>query len=173
MKASPHSISEFFAPDKPPSIAYLEHASHGGSDPYFDAVVDELQSLSRLAKPTVFNVNQNERLLHGSWKVVGSFSRASTSLAQEFIRLKRLWNEETSGVSSVTRILLNYHYLKIISLGPRVIPLILAELSKKPDHWFVALAVLSDSDPTEPGLTFTEATDAWLKWGRDKGYLAD
>lgn len=84
MKASPHSIDEFLAPDKPPSVAYLEHARHGGSDPYFDAAVDELQRLSRLAKPTVFNVNQNERLLHGSWKVVGSFSRASTSLAQEF-----------------------------------------------------------------------------------------
>jgi hypothetical protein len=113
----------------------------------------------------------NEKILSRPCVISRSVPQISSSLEQEFKRLRSLWHEETSGISSVTRILLNHHYLRIISLGPRVIPLILAELSQKPDHWFMALAVLSDSDPTEPGYTFTQATEAWLKWGREHGYL--
>ena len=173
MKAPLHPIREFLVPPKLPSSAYSENTNQVSQDRYFEATIDELQRLSRLPKPIEAAAFENERILSQPWVIATSVPRVSTSLEQEFKRLRSLWHEETSGISSVTRILLSHHYLRIISLGPRAIPLILAELSQKPDHWFMALAVLSDSDPTEQGFTFTQATEAWLKWGREHGYLTE
>lgn len=173
MKPPLHPIREFLAPPKLPSSVYSENTNQVSRDRYFEVTIGELQRLSRLPKPIEAVAFESERILSQPWAIATSVPRISTSLEQEFKRLRKLWREETSGISSVTRILLNHHYLRIISLGPRVLPLILAELSQKPDHWFMALAVLSDSDPTEPGFTFTQATEAWLKWGREHGYLAN
>ena len=174
MKVLPRPNNEFFVSDKLPSSSYEKQVADVAKDSYFQGTIDNLQRLSRLTRPVDTTAStENRRRVSSGWKIVRSAPSATTGLAQEFMRLKKLWNEDTAGISSVTRILLSHYYLKIISLGPRVIPLILTELSKKPDHWFMALAVLSDSDPTKPGYTFNEATEAWLKWGRDHGYLID
>jgi len=174
MKVLPRPISEFFVPENLPFSTYEKQVTDVAKDSYFQGTIDNLQRLSRLTRP-FDSAAESEKARHVSsgWKIVRPAPSATTGLAQEFMRLKKLWNEDTAGISSETRILLNHYYLKIISLGPSIIPLILAELSKKPDHWFMALAVLSDSDPTKPGYTFIEATEAWLKWGRDHGYLID
>lgn len=159
-------------PEKLPSSTYEKQVADVAKDRYFKGTINSLQRLSRLTRPVGSGAeSDNRKTVSNAWNIVRSTPSAITGLEEEFMRLKKLWNEDTAGTSSVTRILLSHYYLKIISLGPSVIPFILAELSKDPDHWFMALAVLSDSDPTEPGYTFIEATEAWLKWGRDHGYL--
>src|ERR1700676_3409375 len=62
-------------------------------------------------------------------------------------------------------------YQKIIAMGPRVVPLILAELRTNPDHWFWALSALTDEDPILPDKRgqFAEMTKAWLAWGEQHG----
>jgi hypothetical protein len=174
MKVLPRPINEFLVPERLPSSTYEKPVADVAKDRYFQGTINNLQRLSRLTRPIDSGADsENIKVVSSGWKIVRSAPSATTGLEEEFMRLKKLWNEDTAGTSSVTRILLSHYYLKIISLGPSVIPLILAELSKKPDHWFMALAVLSDSDPTKPGYTFIEATEAWLKWGRDHGYLND
>ena len=49
------------------------------------------------------------------------------------------WKEETGGDSSLTNITSNMNYLRIISLGIEVVPMILRELQREPAPWFVAL----------------------------------
>jgi hypothetical protein len=56
-------------------------------------------------------------------------------------------------------------------MGREGLPLLLEELSKQPDHWLVALNAITGIDPVPTGATFKEAVDAWLEWGRKKGYL--
>jgi len=62
-------------------------------------------------------------------------------------------------------------YQQIIALGPPVIPLILRELRERPDHWFWALNAITGEDPVGPEDDFDQAVEAWLRWGRERGYL--
>ncbi|PWU20449.1 MAG: hypothetical protein C5B50_03840 [Verrucomicrobia bacterium] len=62
-------------------------------------------------------------------------------------------------------------YQRIIGFGPVAIPLILRELEREPAHWFWALNAISGEDPAPEGSTFDEAAAAWLKWGRERGYI--
>ena len=92
-------------------------------------------------------------------------------LETRFSRLYSQWKAETAGVSSIQKVVLNPHYLKIIGMGKPVIPLILNALAQKPDHWFVALSALTDDNPTAPGDNLVEAVSKWLNWGISKGYI--
>lgn len=63
-------------------------------------------------------------------------------------------------------------YQQIIGLGPAVVPLLLAELDREPDHWFWALKAITGADPLPPDGRgrVGEMTQAWLRWGREQGY---
>jgi len=92
-------------------------------------------------------------------------------LAVEFRQLAENWRRETAVHSSVHRIVLHPAYQRIIGMGPAVIPFILGELRERPGHWFWALHAITGEDPVTPGAAFGEAVDAWLNWGRTKGYI--
>ncbi len=85
-----------------------------------------------------------------------------------FRQLADQWRSETQFLSSTTAICTHPAYQRIIGLGPQVIPLILAELSKEPRLWFWALRALTGENPASPddqGRVQAMA-DAWLSWGR-------
>jgi hypothetical protein len=94
-------------------------------------------------------------------------------LAQLFEQLAARWRDETLYLSSTTAIVMHPAYQRIIGLGPAVIPLILADLAKKPDHWFWALRALTGEDPVpaEARGRLPLMAAAWLTWGREQGYL--
>jgi hypothetical protein len=64
-------------------------------------------------------------------------------------------------------------YQRIIGMGPRVVPLILRELRRKPDHWFWALTAITGQDPIRPedAGDILRMTQAWLDFGERQGYL--
>jgi len=74
-------------------------------------------------------------------------------------------------LSSISRIIKHPAYQKIILIGERAIPLILADLQKEPDHWFYALTRLTKADPVKPEDNFNQAVEAWLNWGKKQGYI--
>src|SRR4051812_35619155 len=87
-------------------------------------------------------------------------------LLRTFRQLAGDWRAGTRYLSSATEIATHPAYQRIIGLGPQVIPLILAELEKQPEHWFWALAALTGEDPvpeTDHGRVWAMAA-AWLKW---------
>src|SRR3989440_6700403 len=95
----------------------------------------------------------------------------SAELARLFADLAQRWRRETVAHSVLQKKVLHPAYQRIIGLGPAVIPLILGELQREPSHWFWALNAITGEDPAPVGSTFEEAADAWLKWGRERGYL--
>ncbi len=103
----------------------------------------------------------------------GSKGRADapSELESKFAQLVERWRQETALLSNVHRIILHPAYQRIIGFGPDAIPLILRELAHRPGHWFWALHSITGEDPAPSGATFKEAVDAWLNWGRAKGYI--
>ena len=91
--------------------------------------------------------------------------------AERFSELAQRWRRETAAYSVVQKKVLHPAYQRIIGFGPAAIPLILRELQREPGHWFWALHALTGEDPAPTDATFHEAVEAWLKWGREHGYV--
>jgi hypothetical protein len=91
-----------------------------------------------------------------------------------FQALVRSWKKEIAFESSLTEILTNHNYLKIIGLGPAALPLIFKELEREPDLWFLALESITGEDPAaseDSTGDFKKISELWLKWGRDHGFI--
>ena len=91
-------------------------------------------------------------------------------LGSHFQALVLRWNRERSPHSSSARLTSHPAYQEIIALGPAVVPLLLQELERAPDHWFRALHALTGADPVPDDSRgkVREMTDAWLRWTREK-----
>ena len=97
------------------------------------------------------------------------------SLEAIFELLADQWRKETEFVSSVTKMHMHPAYLRIIAMGPRIISPVLKELQARPDQWFAALEALSGGvNPIadEDAGNLRRMADAWLAWGRDRGYIS-
>jgi len=99
--------------------------------------------------------------------------KESASMERKFQLLAKEWREETSHLSSMTKLVMHPKYQNIIGMGPAVLPILFRELQKKPDHWFWALSAITEENPTNPedAGDLRKMSDAWLKWAREKGYL--
>jgi hypothetical protein len=100
-------------------------------------------------------------------------STKTKSLEDEFSELVQQWNISCGPTSSLTQMISDANYLRIIGLGRPAIPLLLRELVERPDHWDLALRAIT-------GVTVTEGTDEgnlartaakWIRWGKEHGYL--
>jgi hypothetical protein len=92
---------------------------------------------------------------------------------KKFQRLKKKWQRETLGVSSITKVVAHPAYLRIIGIGPNAIPLILAEMMHAEGNWFTALSAITEEDPTKPedAGDMERMTAAWLDWGRARALI--
>ncbi len=95
-----------------------------------------------------------------------------TNVAVEFERHMSEWKRATALTSSGDTMSSHPSYRAIIALGPQVLPSILRELEKNPDHWFRALKEISGADPVPPAARgrLKLMTAAWIEWGKKRGY---
>lgn len=90
---------------------------------------------------------------------------------ETFIQLAGQWKDETWFLSSIKKRVAHLAYLKIIGLGHRAIPWILAELEREPDYWYAALEAIARPNPVPNAETMPQLREAWLAWGRMNGYI--
>jgi|SRR5579871_4793479 len=91
-----------------------------------------------------------------------------------FVRLAAEWRKETFVLSRVSAKTTHMSYYKIIGMGPLAVPFILKDLEANgPDHWFLALHAITEENPAKGGAPgdISAMTEAWLQWGKQKGYL--
>ena len=95
-------------------------------------------------------------------------------LERRFQELAKKWRRETSHLSSASRMARHEAYQQIIGMGPAAIPLLLRELQRKPDHWFIALSTITGANPITPESAgkVSEMAQAWIRWGQAEGYIA-
>ena len=90
-----------------------------------------------------------------------------------FDRLTAQWRDETGMSSSISRKVRHPAYRAIIKMNLPVVPLILRDMQQRPGHWFVALKIITGENPVQcAGMTFQQATDAWIAWGIRRGHIA-
>ena len=91
---------------------------------------------------------------------------------QEFYDLLSSWKNEVRHLSTVAGIAMNPSYQKIIGMGEKVVPLLLNELNKEPNHLFWALKAITGADPIKPFQRgkLREMAQAWLNWAAENGY---
>jgi hypothetical protein len=97
-------------------------------------------------------------------------SEATDALASQFQASVDTWRKDTQHISSIKKMIEHPSYKRIIEMGHDVLPLLFRELNAHRDHWLVALNAITGEDPVPPRSTFEDAVEAWLAWGRKKGY---
>lgn len=95
------------------------------------------------------------------------------SLPDKFRILVENWKRDSQYVSSTQEMANLKTYRQIIDIGREVLPLLLMELQRDPDYWFVALQELSGANPVRPDQLgrLNQMSNAWLQWGRDQNLI--
>ena len=99
---------------------------------------------------------------------------SENSLEAEFQRCAAAWKRDTGHLSVEGEIATHEAYQSIISMGAPAIPLIMEDLRQEPHHWFIALDELTGESPELPEEdwgSIDALSDAWVKWGKSKGYI--
>ena len=99
--------------------------------------------------------------------------RGKRIVHERFLTLVATWRRECGMLSSTTQKAVHPAYQQIIGMGQDALPLIFRELDSTPGHWFWALRAITGQDPVPPEHVgeIPQMTDAWLRWGRERGYL--
>ncbi len=91
-----------------------------------------------------------------------------------FDSLATEWKLETAFMSSVSDMSMHWAYQQIIGMGLPAVPLMLRELETKPEHWFWALhAITGHNCHVVWKGNLDSMAAAWLKWGRENGFLEE
>lgn len=96
---------------------------------------------------------------------------APESVEQRFRKLEAQWKADIEFISDAGKIVNHPAFKAIIALGDEVVPLLLRDLESHPSLWVWALPEITGENPilaTEGG-NIRRMSDAWLKWGREKG----
>jgi hypothetical protein len=92
--------------------------------------------------------------------------------AARFDELATRWRSETSHLSSITDMMNVPSFQGIVGMGEEAVPFLLRLLKRNPYHWFIVLHAITGADPVPEDARgdFDRMTQAWLDWGRAKGY---
>ena len=101
------------------------------------------------------------------------YTVAAETIEDKFHRLADRWREESQLMSSSGAMARLESYQSIIRMGGDAIPLILRELEREPNHWFIALETLTGTNPVpnEDRGIINRMADAWLRWGREHRHI--
>ena len=92
----------------------------------------------------------------------------------EFNELAAKWRKDTMHLSSTRKSAQHPSYQRIIEMGEAAIPYMLKDFLKGDYvHWFWALAAITGENPipNEQAGNVKAMAEAWVEWGRERGYL--
>ncbi|HXB41227.1 MAG TPA: hypothetical protein VNZ49_11845 [Bacteroidia bacterium] len=85
-------------------------------------------------------------------------------LKERFLSLKKLWEAKTMFTSSISNIIEDPNFKKIVQMGNKAIPFIIDELEKKPSTLVWALNLITNATiKSNSRLTVSDACNAWVK----------
>jgi hypothetical protein len=121
-----------------------------------------------------FDINQEKRCIAMTTQPL-TLPSAKFDTRKRFQQLMAQWKEKSLHLSNTAQMAMLKPYQQIIGMGLPVVPLILEELRREPDHWFWALEAITQENPVPKealGMVRPMA-EAWVDWGKKQGYLAE
>ena len=105
-------------------------------------------------------------------KLIGVPKSVYDKIESDFHRLAQQWERERPRGADVSEMAMHPSYQRIIGMGLDVVPFILEELERKPEHWFWALHSITGVNPVPPESEgkLKEMAKAWVDWGNKQGY---
>ncbi len=99
---------------------------------------------------------------------------ATGRYAQPLRAPAREWKDRSRFLSNTAQMAMLAPYQRIIGMGEPAVPLILEELQREPDQWYWALEMITEENPVPPGAAgdVRRMAQAWIEWGKQRGYLA-
>ena len=103
-----------------------------------------------------------------------SFSVSAGTSDDEVIfkGLAAQWQQATQHLSVLAKRYQYPSYITMLNMGPAIVPFILKELQRAPDRWLDALERLTGANPAKDAVTFEDAVNHWIKWGKTNKYIA-
>lgn len=103
---------------------------------------------------------------------VESIEAPDAELAKRFAELNAAWKEGTRFTSKIKTMKEHPAFREMVAIGEKAVALILNDLEKKGGFGFLALEEITGVDPLphESQFNHDQLADAWLAWGRAKGY---
>src|SRR3954453_4611753 len=94
------------------------------------------------------------------------------SVEQRLRRLEAVWEADTLVLSDPERITAHWAFQEILGMGEAVVPLMLRDLEREPKLWVWALPRITGENPvpSADGGDVARMAEAWVRWGRGKGY---
>lgn len=118
-------------------------------------------------------VEERVRELREDYGDSSAITYREAALIEVFHQLATEWRAATRFQSSLVQAANHPAYRAIVQLGTEVVPVLLRELQRQPQPWFLALRELTGADPVGPRHrgNVRAIADAWLHWGRDRGLI--
>ncbi len=99
---------------------------------------------------------------------------SDANLERHFHSLASDWKANRPPTSSAVKLASHPAYRGLIELGRKhpttVTRLIIEELERAPDHWFIALQAITGIDPVPPAIRgrVGAMAEAWVQWWRNR-----
>lgn len=99
---------------------------------------------------------------------------AKADAAERFRRLADEWKAKSKPLSNTSQMAMLRPYQRIIGMGWEALPFIFAELLREPDQWFWALEAITEEDPVPPEAAgkMSFMAQAWIEWGKQRGFVS-
>jgi hypothetical protein len=93
----------------------------------------------------------------------------------EFAALAERWRAERPRGADVADMAATPAYRAVVAMGDRAVRPILLQLKRKPEHWFAALNEITAANPVPPEAEgrLKGMAEAWVRWGRERGYIGE
>jgi len=146
-----------------------------------ESLLDWLNGLSDTFSDSVkeWIVNNPERIvfLICRWRarIQYALAQPAPAVAEKFQTLAAQWRrEQPSHSSRIDKLCGTPAYEQIVAMGVAVVPAILEDLRRKPDHWFMALRKITGASPIkeEHRGRLNEMAADWIEWGESNGLIS-
>src|SRR5688572_20036262 len=93
-------------------------------------------------------------------------------IEERFRQLEAKWMAEVGHLSSHQAIVGHPSFREIVGMGEAVVPFMLRDLAAGPRLWVWALPEITGDDPVpaKDGGRIAKMSEAWVRWGRQRGY---
>ena len=106
---------------------------------------------------------------------IGDWRETPITDKEDFERLADEWESDRPRGVDLADMAMHPAYQQIIGMGPQAIPWLMERLDRFPSYWFWALNAITRAEdvvPEESQGNTSEMAEAWLNWGRTRGYVS-